>query len=162
MPDYRFIRVADTGDTPNGRDLVEDGGTITPISKVPSTVVRKSPINSSKPITAGMGRNIVENSISQFIISPLNSATGGLVSPAYSVGKALVTGGAIGSAIGTAAVALVVKGLEYLEKRVAKMEAKADEMNNKDNILIRSGSKSAATFYKGNISGVKEISTSRG
>jgi len=144
MPDYRLIVAGE-----------ENKNTTKPtIPTQPTNSIPTVPTGSTKSVTKGMGKNIVENSISQFVVSPLNSATGGLASPAYSIGKAVATGGAVGSAIGSALIVGVTLAINEIEKRVAKMESKAEEMNNKDNTLIRAGTTSVATFYSGNVFGV--------
>jgi hypothetical protein len=95
--------------------------------------------------------------VSRFIVAPLNQATGGLASPAFQIGKALISGSsaAIGGAVGAALVFAAQKGIEYYEKRVAENKAEAAAANEKDNSLIKAGTKSYITEYSGSFGGVK-------
>ena len=101
----------------------------------------------------GFGKKIAEDSIQRGIISPLNSVTGGLASPVYSLGKSIATG-ASGAAIGGAVAGIAMAGLQLavtkIQERVARLESQADAANERDNTLIRAGAKTAPTFYEAN------------
>lgn len=99
-----------------------------------------------------------EDLIMQMAISPLNSATGGIISPVYAASKRIIKGAAIGAVAGdliaTLSVMAIQKGLEALEQRMADLEAKASSLNNTDNALLRAGSVRNATIYSANIFGI--------
>lgn len=96
--------------------------------------------------------------LQQQMLAPLNQVTGGMATPTFNLAKTVITGAGAG-AIGGAAVMLVIQGLQLaiskIQERIAKNEAKAAEMNERDNLLIKSGAKTTATFYTGNFNGVK-------
>ena len=75
-------------------------------------------------------------------------------------GRRIVHGGSIGSALGGAAGAIAMMGIEAminaLEKRINDIQEQVRDLNNTDNALIRAGSVSTATYYSGNIFGVKQ------
>lgn len=139
-------------------------------SSIPTTAgpskIKTTKLSSAQESTieSGLRSKLTESTIERAVISPLNSATGGLASPAYSLGKTLLTGGtaaAIGGGIATVAIAGVMLAVNKIEQRVARMESKAEQMNNRDNTLIRAGSKGFATEYTGGLSGVKSNSIGR-
>ena len=154
MPDYTLIVKGN-----------EDELAVSAVPKVPTTpnsLIPSAPVSNSNSMSGGFAKRLTENTIERAFISPLNSATGGLASPAYQIGKSIATGGskvAIGGGIAALAVAGVMLAVNAIEKRVAKMESKAEEMNNKDNTLIRAGTTSVATFYKGSLSGVSSTTS---
>lgn len=99
--------------------------------------------------------------IQGMIISPLNTVTGGVASPLYKKTKAMLTGSmAIGAGIGSLAVDLGVIGIQAIinniQNRLDKVEKQANQLGNTDNVLIRAGSVSQATYYTANLFGVKE------
>ena len=149
MPDYKLI--------------IENGTQATSsIKSEPSNILATAP--KQKVNVSGFANNFQQNLLSSQIITPLNSATGGLASPVYQVGRGLIGGSSALASAGLANLAMVgvIFALSTLQKRVEKMENKAEEMNNKDNVLIRAGSKStdSATFYKGGLFGVKSTNRS--
>jgi len=159
MPDYRFILEAQE-QLRNGNAGIQN---VTSIANTPKSSVTKTTVNNSKGLASSLGTRFADNAIERAVISPLNSATGGLASPVYGIGKTLATGGsgaALGGGIAGLAMAGIMLAINKIQERVAKMESKAEEANNKDNVLIRSGSKSYATYYKGSLFGVKS-STNR-
>ena len=91
--------------------------------------------------------------------TPLNSAVGKIASPIYNAGKRVVHGQAMGKALGTLGVQLAVIGVQELvtalETRLQEIQQKVNDMGNTDNALIRAGSVSKATYYEGNVFGVK-------
>lgn len=96
------------------------------------------------------GKRAAENSIERFAVSPLNTATGGLASPIYGLGKAMVSGasaGAIGGAIAGILMAGVQLAINSVQKRVTALEAQVSEANERDNNMIRAGAKLQASFY---------------
>lgn len=95
------------------------------------------------------------------VISPLNQATGGLASPLYNTAKQLLSGSSsVGSVLAGGAVAIgaiaLQKGIEALERRMQNLEKQADSLNNNDNVLLRAGSVSQATYYSANILGIQK------
>lgn len=148
MPDYNLI-VSSPDETAPLQAPIPNTASASPIKTTPA---------SGRTLSQGLTKRLGENSIERFVVSPLNSATGGLASPVYHIGKALVTdksSAMIGVSIAGLAMAGVMFAINAIETRIAKMEAKAEEMNNKDNALIRAGSKGTATYYTGGLSGVK-------
>lgn len=132
-----------------------------PTSKSSSNI-KLSAVDKADEKTLGQGltTSLANNAISNTLISPLNSATGGLASPVYSLGKSIAMGAgaaAIGGGIAGLMVAGVMLAVTKMQERIQKMEAKAEQANNRDNALIRAGVKSYATDYTGNLSGVKSI-----
>ena len=111
----------------------------------------------------GFEKKAMERSIVRFGISPLDTYTRGFATRGYSAVKALGKGNlkAFGSVMGGVAIYGLYLGIEALQKRVEKMENKAAEMNEKDNVLLRAGSVSQATFYQGNLWGVKSRTVDR-
>lgn len=94
------------------------------------------------------------------ILTPLNSSIGRVSRPLYMAGRRIIHGGSIGSALGGAAGAIAMMGIEAmlnsLEKRINDIQEQVRDLNNTDNVLIRAGSVSTATYYTGNILGVKQ------
>lgn len=100
-----------------------------------------------------------ENILQQTIISPLNTATGGLTSPIYNVAKRVVSG-ASSAGIATAAITAVIQltkvFVDTFEKKMQVLRQQATQLNNNDNALIRAGRVSQATYYSADISGIKK------
>ena len=98
--------------------------------------------------------------IKSVVLTPLNSSIGRVSRPLYMAGRRIVQGGSIGSALGGAAGAIAMMGIEAminaLEKRINDIQEQVRDLNNTDNALIRAGSVSTATYYTGNIFGVKQ------
>lgn len=150
MPRYEFV-------------IIDEGrGDISPLSATPESVfdnvVKQS---DTQKLRQGMETRLSDN-LESMVLSPLNSATGGLAGPAYRMAKRGITGNFAGmgrSAMGLAfaTTALIVK---KLQERMDKMEAKAEEANNRDNLLLKMGMVQEATFYKGNLKGVRKIDRS--
>lgn len=112
-------------------------------------------------------RGLIErgsDEIARAALGPLNSSVGNLALPVYAVGRSWVKGAGT-AALASAAVGVAFQALQFgiqkLQERVAKMEAKADKANDRDNLLLRAGSKASATYYSGSLFGVK-TNTSRG
>lgn len=121
----------------------------------------KSKIKSSKK---GFTETVVEKSseklVEQTLVSPLNTATGGLASPIYNAGKRILKGGLTAGAVGGIATSLAIAGIMFaiskLESRMQSLQKEATQLNNNDNALIRAGSVSQATYYSANITGIKK------
>jgi len=111
----------------------------------------------------GATNRVINKSVSQFALSPLNQVTGGLATPVYRLGKA-VASGASGAAVGAgvAAVAIAVAMLLYqaADKQIKENKAKAADLNERDNVLIRSGAVSQSSNYQGNLWGVRKTNRS--
>ena len=145
MPDYRLIIM---GEGQDGKSVINTQS---------ADVLQATPLNAQQAGSA-FGKNIANQSINRALISPLNSATGGLASPVYQVGRGMATGAsaaAIGGGLASLAIAGVMLAVNEMGKRVARMEAKAEEMNNRDNLMIRAGSKETPTNYNGGLFGIK-------
>lgn len=119
-----------------------------------------APRSNDRTFSDGAANSLERRLVSQFILSPLNQATGGLATPAYRLGKPIITG-AGAAAIGTGVAGLAIFGLQKaidaINKRVTEMENKAAEANERDNTLIRAGSKNYITDYKGDFWGVNSV-----
>ena len=107
--------------------------------------------------TTKAGNDLVRDTI----ISPLNTATGGLASPLYRSAKQLISGSATfgavaGSLTASLAIIAVQKGIEALQNRMAEVEEKVKTLNNADNVILRAGAVSTATYYSGNIFGIQK------
>lgn len=152
MPDYNFIF---SSDTTNKSATVPVTPTTSNVAAVPNTTV-----SNTQSSMAGLGTRVAEGVIRQTVISPLNSATGGLASPIYSAVKVGMTGGAIGAAVGGIVIAGINLAITKIKERVAKMEAKAEAANNRDNVLLAGGLTTEATFYKGSFRGVRKTDRS--
>lgn len=132
-----------------------------PTTPTPSNV----PTTPTTTETTGAGAEFAQGAtkrmtgyIQQQMLSPLNQVTGGMATPTFNLAKTVITGAGAG-AIGGAVVMLAIQGLQLaiskIQERIAKNEAKASEMNERDNLLIKSGAKTTATFYTGSFNGVK-------
>lgn len=120
----------------------------------------KKPSQSKKTASQEFTKKVTEDSLQNFIISPLNTATGGLASPIASTTKRIVGGGDVGASLGTLGATLTIlavqKGIQALQNRMIELENKVTSLNNTDNALIRAGSVSKATYYSANIFGIKQ------
>lgn len=147
--------------------------TVTPPSQqAPSVPTSPSPGNiptaPDKGLSSGsatIGQQVAQGAtkrltsvIEQQTLAPLNQVTGGMATPVFNVAKGVISGAGAG-AIAGAAINAVIAGIQLaiskIEERIAKNEAKAAELNERDNLLIKSGAKTTATFYEGNFNGVK-------
>lgn len=123
-----------------------------------ATEKQNKPSGNNETFTDAFVKKSQEDLIMQMAISPLNSATGGIVSPVYAASKRIIKGAAIGAVVGdlvaTLSVMAIQKGLEALERRMSDLESKASSLNNTDNALLRAGSVRNATLYSANIFGI--------
>lgn len=90
-----------------------------------------------------VGNIVLQKAIEQ----PINQVTGGFGAPVIRVVKAAFTStslAAFGAVAGGAGIMLAVKGLQVLwqkhQEKIAKLESEAQAANDKDNLMIRSGS----------------------
>ena len=94
------------------------------------------------------------------ILTPLNSAVGRVSRPLYMAGRRIANGGKIGAAVGTAAGALAIIAIQEtintIQKRIDDIQQQVEKLNEADNVLIRSGAVSTATYYTGNFFGIKK------
>lgn len=153
MPDYRYIIMNE------GEEDAESTAAST--ATVPTKPAKPPQLTSaaSNTFAAGAGRRAGDQ-IAQLALSPLNSATGGLASPAYQLGKSALSGGgagAIGGAAVGVAIAAVNLAIRKIQERMAKIEAEAQQANNRDNLLMRAGVVSGATHYEGTLRGVRKM-----
>jgi hypothetical protein len=157
MPDYRFIIEDGSGKLPQS----VPGGL--PPGNVPGDKpLGDAPGNTGATFSDGFAKNLTNSMVSRAVVSPLNGVTGGFAAPALQVGKALINGAggaALGGAVAGAAVAVVAIAIqkfeEYYNKRVAENQAQAYAANEKDNTLIRAGSKTYVTEYTSDFWGVR-------
>lgn len=119
----------------------------------------KASTKSKKGFTDKFLQKASDDTIQNVIVSPLNTVTGGLASPVYGVAKGLMTGASVGAVLGSAVATIGIlalqKGIEALQKRQADLETKVQSLGNADNVLIRAGSVSTATYYTSNIVGIQ-------
>jgi hypothetical protein len=147
MPDYRYIIMDNT---------TQGAGGIIPTSPVATPLQTASPQGSARSMGEGFAKRAIEGTITQSIVNPLNSATNGIASPIYQIGKGLLTG-AGGAAIGAAAaggiITLVMVGIRALQDRMAKLESEASSKNEREVLIYRAGSTSTISTYKANLFG---------
>lgn len=112
-----------------------------------------------KTFASEFENKIEKDSIRRYVVSPLNTVTGGMATPIYQSAKKLARGATIGAVAGdlvaTGLIIAIQYGLQALENRMKEIETKVADLNNTDNLLIRAGSVSKATYYSGNIFGIK-------
>lgn len=165
--EYRFVIVDETGRF-SGETVRTSPASVIQDS-VGTGADRAEPLAAILPVPddsfasdfgAGLARR-AGTQLTQVALSPLNSATGGLATPTFTLGKAIVTGAgeaAIGGAAVSVAIAAVRFAVDKIQERIAKMEAQAAEAGARDNLLIRAGMVANATVYTGNIWGVRKAS----
>lgn len=157
MPVYEFILTAPQGMTAAAASPIPTA----PSSIVSSGVTATTDAPSSAFLDGASSR--LQNQAEQIALAPLNSMTGGLANPAYSLGKAIVTGagaGAIASGVVMLAFAVGRVAVKAIQKKTKENESKAEQQSNNDNALIRGGSVTTASYYKGSLFGVRK--TNRG
>lgn len=117
-------------------------------------------LKDKKTFAGEFTKKIEDDTIKDVLISPLNTITGGFASPIYRTAKRLASGAAVGATLGafgaTLAIMAVQKGLEHLQNRVKEVEEEVSKLNNTDNVLIRAGAVSKATYYSRNFLGIKK------
>lgn len=153
MEEWRFVFEDNTS---------QDNGITSGIeNSIGSGTSQKANAKSSKK---GFSQTVIEKSseklVEQTIVSPLNTATGGLASPIYRAGKRILSGNISAGAIGGIAVNLAIAGINFaiskLESRMQSLQQQATQLNNNDNALIRAGRVSQATYYSTDITGIKK------
>lgn len=153
MADWTFEFIDSTGKDKNAENLS---------SEIPelfdSGVSQKKDVLSKKTFQASFEKKAEDGIMQRFLISPLNSATGGLASPLYKAGKSIASGASVGVAVGGLVGTLSIMALQFainaIENRMKEIETKVNDLNNNDNLLIRAGATSTATYYSGNIFGI--------
>lgn len=145
---YRFEFISDT------KEELENG--VTDILGSGTQESSKKGKSSKKTFSQAFNQKAEDNAMQAILISPLNTATGGLARPVYRATKRIARGGSVSVAMGTLAVMAIQVGLQALQKRVKDLETKAENLNNTDNALIRAGSISKATYYTANVFGIKQ------
>lgn len=119
---------------------------------------RTPSIEQKKSFSDIFSEKVKNDSIQKYVVSPLNTVTGGLASPLYNAGKSILTADSIGSVAGgliaTISLIAIQAGLNALDNRMREIESKVNDLNNNDNLLIKAGSVSKATYYSGNIFGI--------
>lgn len=108
---------------------------------------------------AGLTRK-VQSTAENYMLSPLNSATGGMARPVYTIAKGAMTGK--GALVGAGAMSLAIVAvnlaIQKINERVAKLENEAQQANNRDNLLITAGSQASAVHYKADFfKGVRKV-----
>lgn len=152
---WRFEIVNATGDL---QEEIESGAPET-IGSGTKEKSSKKEEKKDKTFYSSFGDKFKEDMIMNSVVSPLNTATGGLISPVYQSAKSIIGGSAVGATLGTLgatfAIMAIQQGLSALEKRMEDLRNKANELGNTDNALIRAGSVSKTTYYSANIFGIK-------
>jgi hypothetical protein len=146
---------------------IPSDGTIptTPSQEIPTGIGGASskasaPQSGFQQALASGGKRLV-NAVAMEALAPLNQATGGLASQGVMAGVAVYNAafkGASWGAVGDSAIGIAITAIQFainkIQERIAQNEAKAAELNEKDNLLIKAGTKSTPTFYNGSFRGV--------
>lgn len=171
MPDYRYVIVDEAGQFSGGaiktsaESLISSGASpgaspIAPVTPLQNEVLAAA--SGAGAFIEGAGKRAISG-IAQVALAPLNTATGGLAMPVYSLGRTIAMGASAG-AIGGAAVGVAIAGIQLLvrkiEERMAKFEDEALRANNHDNLLIRAGIVQEPTYYSASFRGVKSTTRS--
>lgn len=153
MENYNFnftISATDSPTIPTAPDTAN-------IPTTPDIAKSSGATTTGQQIAEGAGKRIA-GFVTQQALAPLNQVTGGMATPVFNVAKSIFSGAGAGAVTG-AAISAVISGIQLainkIEERIAKNEAKAAELNERDNLLIMAGTKTTATFYQGNFNGVK-------
>lgn len=127
-------------------------------------IKRENSEKDKKTFSSEFTKKIEDDTLKMSIISPLNKLTGGLASPIYRASKRIESGASIGSVLGglgaTFAVMAIQTGIKHLQNRLQKVEEEVTRLNNADNVMIRAGSVSKATYYSTSWGGFK-VKTNR-
>lgn len=127
------------------------------IPTAPDTTTSAGGNTTGQQIAESAGKRVAGFATQQ-ALAPLNQVTGGMATPVFNTAKTVIAGGGAGAITG-AVVSLLITGLQLainkIQERIAKNEAKAAELNERDNLLIKAGTKTTATFYSGDFNGVK-------
>lgn len=149
---YRFEFVDETGQQQLESGIVNTLGS--------GTSEKPSGRTSNKTFSDTFANRVENNLLQQTVISPLNTATGGLARPIASAVKSISKGASVGQTLGTLGGSLAIAGvmlaINYLQNRVKEMETKVENLGNTDNAMLRAGSVSQATYYSANILGIKK------
>lgn len=153
--EWRFVFVDESG----SKEQISSGALSTLGSGADET-----PTTTPKNETLTMGEEMLNKGsqklLQQTIISPLNSVTSGLASPIYKLAKTAMTTGITTAGLATAGVAIAMQlistGIGHIQNRLAKLETEARELGNNDNVLLRAGSVSQASYYTYNLFGVSK------
>lgn len=137
-----------------------DGGVSETIGSGVSEKPSKPKTTNDPTFISTFTNKIKEDTIMNAVVSPLNTATGGLISPIYQSAKSIIGGSAIGATLGNLGATIAVMAVQYavnaIQKRMEDLNAKVNELGNTDNALIRAGSVSKTTYYSANIFGIKK------
>ena len=159
MADWKFEFIDSTTQNSENDDKLSSvipntlgSGTNEKASKVPSK-------EKTKTFSSEFESKLEKDLMNSYVISPLNTVTGGLASPLYQSAKKIAKGATIGAIAGdlvaTGVLVAIQFGLNALQNRMQEIETKVANLNNTDNALIRAGSVSKTTYYTGNIFGVR-------
>lgn len=152
MQNYNFEVTIVTTETPSVPTAPDTGN----IPTAPDITKSSGAMTRGEQIAQGAGKRLT-NYVTQQALAPLNQLTGGMATPTFNMTKGLITGASAGG-IGGAAIGVVIAGLQLaiskIQERIAKNEAKANELTERDNLLIKAGTKTTATFYTSNFNGV--------
>ncbi len=157
MPEYVFGII----DNSSGGVFSRPGIQTSPQGNVASSSAGVSDISrsaSGQSFATGAGKRAADQA-AQYALSPLNQVTGGLATPTYQLAKSFANGTSK-AAIGGAAVGIAIAALNFaiqkIKEEIAENKAKAESANNRDNLLIKSGRVTQATYYSGNLFGVRK------
>lgn len=137
---YEIISSASLTATPSGGVIPTS-----PADKIPSTYPGEL-----KTFESGFARRAVVGGVGQFVVTPLNSMTGGLASPIYQVGRSLVIGrnaAVVGSSVAMLGMAVAMLAIRTVQDRMSKLEAEAKSKNEREVTLITAGRISEASTY---------------
>lgn len=153
MPDYRFLFIGENGSAspPTTSDAPTDLPTDIPVD------------TSGGGGAAGGAINRIEKYAASQVLTPLNSATGGLAMPSYRLGRSIVSGASAGAIAGGVVGLVIAAGqlvINKIKEASDKHKTEAAALNERDNVLLRAGAKTGATFYSGNVFGVKSTDRS--
>lgn len=158
---YRFEFVSDANEQKEIDASIEDT-----VGSGASEKPSKKKEKKKKTFSTQFTKKVQDTTLNTVVISPLNTVTGGLASPVANTIKRIYSGNisagaVVGGAVATIGIMAIQGGIRYLQNRMQELETKVESLNNEDNVLLRAGSVSKATYYSANIIGIKK-KTNRG
>lgn len=157
---YRFEFVSDANEQKEIETSIEDT-----VGSGASEKPSKNKEKKKKTFSTQFTKKVQDTTLNTVVISPLNTVTGGLASPVANTIKRIYNGASagavVGGAVATIGIIAIQSGIRYLQNRMQELETKVESLNNEDNVLLRAGSVSKATYYSANIIGIKK-KTNRG
>ena len=109
-------------------------------------------------VVQSFGNSVIQKA-ENAVLSPLNQIMGGLATPVYTLAKALEQHSDIVAEVGGLAFAGVKLTVKLILNEYSKTDARVAQANERDNMLLRAGAVSHATFYeRDGISGIRKKS----